>query len=359
MGAVLDSPWVQNPLRRRGVVVLVAIILALLCVWPRPYLARAQLLPNDSGGSLTSLLGAAGGGVGALALGSLLGGHQSIESDVTIARSQAVLGDVVGRLRLEGRFRGGDMARAERKVRAAVDIESIRGGILQITVVNHDPSVAKAVVTDYVLALRERLAALNLEQAAQKKTVATNRMGEATTNLANAQAALDRFRAANRLAAPEAQLGAAIELVTGLQAQLHAKQVELQTLQQFATGDNIQVQAAGAQVAALQSQIVAAQARASNRTGPSLGGITPQLSEYSNLYRNERYAEVEFDVYKRYLDAVTVDELSALINMDVIEPPFVSPDRQYNTHAVGALILLLLLGVLAEFYIAQPPPGRR
>ena len=359
MGAVLDSPWVQNPFRRRGAVVIAAIVLAVLCVWPRPYLARAQLLPNDSGGSLASLLGSAGGGGGALALGALLGGHQSIESDITIARSQAVLVDVVRRLRLEGHFRDRDIAGAERAVRAAVDIESIRGGILQITVVNHDQWVAKALVTDYVLALRERLGALNLEQAAQRKTVATNRMSEAATNLANAQAALDRFRATNRLAAPEVQLGAAISLMTDLQTRLHAKQVELQTLQQFATADNIQVQSARAEAAALQGQIAAAQTRANNSAGPSLGGMTPQISEYGNLYRNERYAEVEFDVYKRYLDTVTVDELSALINMDVIEPPFVSPDRQYNAHAVGALILLLLLGVLAEFYIARPPPGRR
>ena len=110
MGAVLDSPWVQNPFRRRGAVVIAAIVLAVLCVWPRPYMARAQLLPNDYGGSLASLLGAAGGG-GALALGALFGGHQSIESDVTITRSQAVLGVVVRRLRLEGRFRVGDICR--------------------------------------------------------------------------------------------------------------------------------------------------------------------------------------------------------------------------------------------------------
>lgn len=357
MSAVLDSEWVRNPLRRRGAVVLAAIILAIFCVWPRSYLARAQLQPNDSGGGLGSLLGATGGG--GLSLGSLFGSHQSIEADVTIARSQAVLNEVVRRMRGEGRLKGVDDGRAETALRHAVDIESIRGSMLQITVVNRDQVFAKALVTDYVLAIRARLAALNLDQAAQKKAVAVNRISEATVHLANAQAALDRFRAANRLAAPEVQLGAVIGLVTNLQASLHAKQAELQTLEHFATGDNIQLQAARAEVAALQTQIIAAQANAKSSVGPSLGGMTPQISEYGNLFRDERYAEVEFETYKRYLDTVTVDELSALINMDVIEPPFVSPDRQYNTHAVGALILVLLLGVLAEFYIAQPPPGRR
>ena len=81
--------------------------------------------------------------------------------------------------------------------------------------------------------------------------------------------------------------------------------------------------------------------------------MTPVLTEYANLFRNERFAEAEYEIYRRYLGTVSVEDLAADINMDIVEPPYVDPERQFNTPAVGALVLVILLGILAEFYIAQ------
>ncbi len=315
-------------------------------------------MPDDSGGGLAALLGNAGGGGALASLGALVGGHQSIESDLTIARSQAVANDVADRLRRGGLGRGKTPDRIAAALRHSVDIEAIRGGILQITVLDHDPAYAKSVVSDYVLALRGRLATLNLEQTEQKKVVAAERMAEATISLTRAQGALDRFRLANRLAVPQIQLGAGISLVTELQGKLQAQQAELQTLQQFATRDNIQVQATRAKIGALNNQIAAAQAGASQNSGPSVGAMTPKISEYEDLYRNENYAQAEYEIYKKYLDTITVEQLSATINLNIIEAPYVDSDRQFNARAIGALVLVLMLGVLAEFYLARPPPGQ-
>jgi capsule polysaccharide export protein KpsE/RkpR len=361
MGAILGTPWARDPLKRRLTVVVAAVVLAVLCVWPRHYMARADLMPDDSGGGLSSLLGAASGGSGGglLSLGALIGNHQSIEADLTIARSQAVLNDVVRALRLQDRPGFGDAAHAQAKLRRKVDIESIRGSILQITIRDSDPAFAKALVGAFATAIRGRLTILNLQQAAQKKAVADNRMRDAVTNLASAQAAMDSFRAANKLAAPEIQLGAAVVLVTNLQGRLQAARAQLEALRQFATADSIQVQATAAEVSSLQAEIAAAQNTANNGAGPSLGAMSPKISQYETLYRNEKYAEAAYEIYKRYLETVSVDELSATTNMDLIEPPYINPARQYNVQAVGALILVLLLGVMAEFYIARPPVGRR
>lgn len=337
---------------------MAALILAVLCVWPRSYLAKAELLPDDTGGGLASLLGAGGGGGGGalVSLGALLGGRQSIETVLTIARSQTVATDVANRLR-RGKV-GPDSARHDVPAKGhSADIQVIRGGILQITVADHDPEFAKAVVNDYVQALRDRLEALNLDQTSEKRSLAADRLAEAADGLSRAQAALDSFRLANRLALPEAQLGAGISLVTQLQGELQAQETELATLTPFVTSNNIQVQSARAQIGALRSQIAAAQASANLNPGPSVGGMTPKISEYQNLFRDEKYAEAKFVIYKRFLDTITVEKLSAAITMQVIEPPYLDPARQYNEFASAALLLLLLLGVLAEFYIAHPAPG--
>jgi hypothetical protein len=43
--------------------------------------------------------------------------------------------------------------------------------------------------------------------------------------------------------------------------------------------------------------------------------------------------------------------------MDIIEPPYIDPDRKFNPHGLGALFLVIFVGVLAEFYIVRPPVG--
>ena len=130
---------------------------------------------------------------------------------------------------------------------------------------------------------------------------------------------------------------------------------DVSVVDDFATPDNFRVQTARAQVAALRGQIAAAQAAAKTNGGPSVGVITPKISEYENLYRDEKYAEAEYEIYKRYLDTTAVQTLSAGINLDVIEPPYVDPDRQFNVRPLGALILVLLAAVIAEVYIADAP----
>jgi len=356
LAGMLNSPWLRQPWKRRLIVGALALVLALLSVWPRTYIARADLIPDDSGGDLSSLLGASGSGL--LSLGALLGNHQSIEADLTIARSQAVIVDVVKRLDLVGRHGFGNELRAEVKLRKKADIESIRGSILQITVRDRDPSFALELVRGFVTSVRGRMTILNLDRAAQKKAVATNRIGEASIALARAQDALNRFRAANKLAVPEIQLGAAVTLITQLQAKLDGAEAALRTLRTFATDQNVQVQAVEAEISSLRDQIAASQSNVRESSGPTLGIMSPKISEYQNLYRDERYADTVYEIYRRYLETVTVDELSATTNLNVVEPPFVDPARQYNIPAVGALFLVLLFGAVAEFYVLRPPPGR-
>ncbi|MEO8812686.1 MAG: hypothetical protein ABI376_07225 [Caulobacteraceae bacterium] len=352
MSAVLDSAPLRRARTRRAIFAVLAVILAVLCVWPRTYLAKAALLPDDSGGGLSSFLGgavSAGGGL----LGTLFGGRQSIEVDLAIARSHAVVAEVAAVLVHERVLKTHDLTKATMMLRKVVRVEAVRGGLLMISTEGGDSVRAKTVVSTYVDVLRSHLSQMTLRQAAEKKAVASNRFEEATATLARTQAELDRFRQQHKLAMPEAQLGPAISLLTGLQANLQAQETALRTQLQFATNENIQVQAARARIASLNAQIAAAQAGAGGGAvgGPTLGGLTPELSEYENLYRAVRAAEAEYEIYKRYLSTVAVEEVSSGINMEVIEPPYISPERQIHTRAAGALVLLIILAGLAEVYL--------
>lgn len=358
VGTTLDAGWFRRPLRRRLTFLALALVCGVLSLWPRHYVAKAELAPQDSGVGLNSILGAGAAG-GLVSLGALVGNHSTVETDLTIARSNAVLKGVVAKLRLAGRDGFGDEQQAEVKLSHVVNIEALRGSILEITATESRPDFAKEIVSAYTAAIRDRLAAIALEQAALKRSVTNSRLAATGAQLAQAQAELTGFRLRHKLAAPEIELGAAVSNLANLQARLQARQAELQVVQRFATGDNIQLTAIRAEISSLQNQIAGAQApNAGPAGGPNLGIMGQVATEYGNLYREARSDEILYDIYQRYLESVTVDELSAYASLDIIEPAYVDPARQYNLIAVGLFVLVIVSAFASEFYIVAPPVGR-
>jgi hypothetical protein len=356
LGALVELPLVANPLWRRTAFAVVAAILALLCFWPERYEARAELTPQQGAGRLSALLSQVGGVAG---LGALLGGGQAIDADLAIARSQAVLRDSLQQLTGPQRRRLGEGAAAEVRLRKVVDIAALRGNILQITALDGDPDFARAIVAAYVAAVQNRLSALSLQQVAQRRAIALNRVIEVGNRLQKAQATLRAYRSEHKLAAPELQLGAAVGLLATLEGKLEAAEVELRAATEYATTNNLRVQALQAQVAQLRGQIDQAQSAASANGTTTLGGMSEGTETYFNLYREVRIADALYQLYQRALEEVAVDELSTTTSISIMEPPYVVPERKYNVAPLGLLILTLMAAAGLEFYVIAPPIGKR
>ncbi|MDB5484055.1 MAG: capsule biosynthesis protein [Caulobacteraceae bacterium] len=359
MGGIMRSRWLQHPGRRRATFIVLAALLTILSLWPEHYKAEAQLLPQDSGSGLSTALASQGGQGGLLSLGALLGNKQPVEADLTIARSHAVLDMVIDSLHLIGRSGYATRRQAEAHLRQKLGIVAIRGSIIQITTHDRDPALARALAAATANAIQNRLTAISLVEAAQKKAVATRRLKEVTVTLAGAQEALTRFRTEHNLPAPTQQLGSAVGLLASLSARVQAKEVELATRREFATDNSIEVQQAQAELAALKAQLAAAKAPTSGLGGPNLASMSLLDTEYFNLYRDERAAEILYEVYKRYLEEMAVDELSANQNLVLVEPAYIYPERQFNIWAVGGLSIIILIWLMSEYYLLSPPVGRQ
>jgi hypothetical protein len=336
--------------RRRIAYALAAALFAILTIFPRLYVARVKLLPQaENSAGLSSVLGALGGGLQNFA--SLVASHQTIEIYVLIGRSHDVAADVVARLRLADRLGRGDSGAAEVALSHIVDVHALNGGVLEIEARGHDAAFSRQLVAAYADAIRRRVAALSLEQSAKKKSVVAERYRQATLQLGTAQAALDRFRTENRLADPQAQLGQAVALKAALQAQLQAKQIELQTVQQYAAGDNFQLQTIQSEIASIRGQISQAES-AAGPNGANLTAIASKTAQYLNLYREARFAEALYEIYERSLQQVTVEEAiaNADTNVQVLEPPNVDPRWHVNVSAAALLALVILAAAFTEFY---------
>ena len=356
MRRILSAPILRRPLWRRIAVAVAVVVLLILTFFPEHYLAEAQLMPQDSGGGLSSALASQGAGGGLLSLGALLGNKQPVEADLTIARSEAVVNLIIKRLNLVGTHGFGALRQTQAKLAKKIGIIAIRGSILQITIQDADAQLARALAAATAQSIQDRLTQISLEQAAQKRAIASARLSEATITLARTQSQLTSFRDANRLAAPEQQLGAAVGLLASLEGRYQAKQVEVETLRSFTTGSNFALQTATAELAALRQQVDAAKTRPTSGTASNLAGISDVNETYFNLYRDEKSAEILYEVYRRYLEEVTVDELSANQNLILVEPAYIHPERQFNVLPVATLFILLVLAGLLELYQFDPAP---
>jgi capsule polysaccharide export protein KpsE/RkpR len=194
--------------------------------------------------------------------------------------------------------------------------------------------------------------ATGIDLRLRKRGVVMQRFKEAATRVTQTQAALENFRLSHRLAEPQAELGSALSLRAGLEAQLQAKQVELSTLRQFQGPENPQLKAVAEEVASLQAQIARTATPGEGAAGPNVAGLTEVSGEYLDLYRDYLFAQALYEVYSRSSEEVAVEALAGETASDVqvIEAAHLDPDRKYNIPAVAALALVILLALFTELY---------
>ncbi|WP_129793991.1 capsule biosynthesis protein [Sphingosinicella sp. CPCC 101087] len=344
--------------RRRILYGLLGAMLAVLCLFPQPYVARSKVLPQDPGSLGLSTMGGLGGGLQGFAA-LLGGGRQPIDMYLAIARSAEVSDAVIERLGLARPEAYGSPRNARLALSRRVDVHSLTGGLIEVETRSHDPEEAQALTRAYSEAISDRIVLLGQERTARKRGIVEQRFAEASERVARSEAALDAFRRRNNLAAPEVQLGTEISLRAGLQAQLQAKRVELRTLSGFLGPENPRLLAVQSEIASLQSQIARASVPGRDASGPNVAGLSGISSDYLNLYRDYRFAQALYEVYARANEEVAVEALAGETASDVqvIEAARLDADRKVNIPAVGALALLLLLAAFTEIY--APATGIR
>lgn len=345
----------QKRSRRIGYAACAA-LLALLCLFPQPYVARTKVLPQDPSSLGLGLGGGFGGGLQGFA--ALLGGaKQPIDMYLAIARSAEVANAVIAARHLDREYGGQREARVA--LTRKVDIHSLTGGMIEVETRLHDPRQAEELTAAYARAISERIVRLGQERTARKRGVVKQRFTEASDRVARAETALADFRRRNNLAAPEAQLGTEISLRAGLQASLQAKRVELQTLSGFFGPENPRLAAVRTAIASLEAQIARAGTPGRNPAGPNVAALSEVSGEYLDLYRDYRFAQALYEVYARSSEEVTVESLAGETASDVqvIEAARLDADRKFNLSAVAALALLMLAALFTEIY--APATGIR
>ena len=338
---------------------IIAIIVSL--VLPPRYTATVTLLaPQQSssmGAALASQLGSMGG-MAALAGGSL-GIKNPNDMYVSMFKSRTVEDAMVQHFGLMQEYHAklSSDARKAFEKHATVD-GSGKDGLIRISVEDRDPRHAADIANGYVDQFRLQSQHLAITEASQRRLFFEQQLEQAKDSLANAEEAMKQTQQKTGVIQLDSQARALIESAASLRAQVAAKEVQLQGMRTYATGENSQVVQAQQELESMRAQL----ARLGGSEDSASGGIivpkgqVPEAGlEYVRKLRDVKYNETIFDILARQFEVAKLDEAKQGALIQVVDPA-IPPDRRSSPKrgliVIGATAVGFLLGVFTVLFLA-------
>ena len=342
--------------RVTAVFAILAIIVSL--VLPKRYTATVTLLPpqqnSSMGAALASQLGNLGG-MAALAGGSL-GLKNPNDMFVGMLKSRTVEDAMVQHFGLMQEYDRKYLSDARKTFESRATIDgSGKDGLIHISVEDRDPQRAAELANGYVNQFRIQSQHLAITEASQRRLFFEQQLEQAKDNLAIAEEALKQTEQKTGLIQLDSQARALIESAASLRAQVAAKEVQIQGIRTYATGENAQLVEAQQELDSMRAQLAKLGGSEDSASGGLIvpkGQVPAAGLEYVRKLREVKYNETIFDILARQFEAAKLDEAKQGGLIQVVDPA-VTPDRKSSPKrtliVVVATVCGFLLGVLWAF----------
>jgi len=318
-------------LRTTLIFAVAAIVISLLL--PARYTATVTLLPPQEGSSMGAALASQLGNLGGMA--ALAGGGLGLKNPndryVSMLQSRTVEDAMVKRYGLMQEYRSRYPSDARKTFEGHTTVDgSGKDGLIHISIQDHDPRKAAELANGYVDQFRDLSQHLAITEASQRRLFFQQELEQAKNNLANAEEALEQTEQKTGVIQPEGQERALIESAAALRAQITAREVQIQGMQTYATGENSELVQAQQELAGLKAQLtkLGGSEDASGKDFLIPKGLVPEAGmEYVRRLRDVKYYETIFDILARQFEVAKLDEAKEGALIQVIDPA-VPPDRR-------------------------------
>jgi uncharacterized protein involved in exopolysaccharide biosynthesis len=241
-------------------------------------------------------------------------------------------------------------ARETFEKRITVDGTS-KDGLIHISVEARDPGRAAELANGYVDQFRIQSQHLAITEASQRRLFFEHELEQAKDNLANAEEALKSTEQTTGLIQVDSQARALIGSATSLSAAIAAKEVEIEGMQTYATGENAQLVQAQRELVGLRAQLAKLGGSEDSPTGGLIvpKGRVPEAGlEYVRKLRDVKYNETLFEILARQFEIAKLDEAKEGALIQVVDPA-IAPDRRSfpkrNLIVIGAAVFGLFFGI--------------
>jgi uncharacterized protein involved in exopolysaccharide biosynthesis len=327
-------------------------------ILPRRYTATVSLLPPQQNASMGGALASQLSGIGSFAAltGGSFGFRSPNEMYVSMLKSRVVEDAMVQHFGLMEEY-GKDYPTDARKAferRADVNGGG-KDGLIHISVEDRDPRRAADLANGYVDQFRNLSEHLAITEASQRRLFFERELAAAKDKLAGAEEALKQTEMSSGVIQLDSQARALIESGAAIRAQIAAREVQIQGMQTYATGENAQLIQAQRELEGLRAQLA-------KLGGSSEGdglivpkGRVPQAGlEYIRGLREVKYNETIFDILARQFEIAKLDEARQGALIQVVDPAVPPDKRSFPKRTLIVIVAPLagfLFGVLGAFLL--------
>jgi len=339
---------------------VLAIILSLIL--PVHYTAAVTLLPPQENSSMAAAMASQLGNLGGMA--ALTGGGLGLKNPndrfVAMLQSRTVEDAMVQHFGLMQEYHKRYLSDARKDFESHTTVDgSSKDGLIHISVEDHDARRASELANGYVDQFRGLSQHMAITEASQRRLFFQQELEQAKNNLANAEDALEETEQKTGVIQPDSQERALIESAASLRAQITAREVQIQGMQTYATGENSQLIQAQQELAGLRAQL-AKLGGSEDTAGNEFmipKGLVPKVGlEYIRRLRDVKYYETIFDILARQFEMAKLDEAKEGAVIQVVDPAVVPDRRSFPKRAlivIGGAIAGFILGLLTAVFQAS------
>lgn len=363
-GIQVDLLDLLLPLVQHKYVILLGTFLGLFFAMMAALLTRSEftgkavIMPPQQGQSSAGLISQLGGlatlpgvGVGAL--------HDPNDLYIALLQSESVSEAVINHLGLQSYYHVPNMYYARLILWGSSKFMSERGGLISISVKDHDPRKAALIANTYVEELHNLNSTLAITEASRRAAFFSGELAQQRDRLEQAEGALQQTEQSTGAIAPSSQTSLVIQRIAELEAQISSREVQLESLRLSSTDQNPDVVHLHSDLAVLRSQLRALESGSKDHV-PGDVLLTSQSVPNAQLIYNRKFRDVTYqsylvDLIERQYEAAKLDEAKAapvIQSVDPARPPErkSGPPRMLWTLVGGALAFVIsCLTVLGNF----------
>jgi uncharacterized protein involved in exopolysaccharide biosynthesis len=232
-----------------------------------------------------------------------------------------------------------------------------KDGMISISVTDKDPRMAAEMANAFVDELYQLNNRLAIGGASQRRLFYEQQLAQEKDKLADSEVALKKTEEATGVIAPSGQTESIIREVAQIQAEITAREVQLDALRTSSTEQNPDVVRLNSELAGLREQLRGLESGSSS-TKHLPGDIfistanVPQAGlEYIRKEREVKYHQFLFDLLARQYEAARIDEAKAAPVIQVVDVAQVPDRRSSPTRAIWAIVGCFLGFFLTTFWV--------
>ncbi|MDO8991264.1 MAG: Wzz/FepE/Etk N-terminal domain-containing protein [Sideroxyarcus sp.] len=332
---------------------------AVALLLPAVYTANALILPpqEDRSGldsmamsALSELSSAGGGGVGAV-----LGLKNPSDLYIGMLKSRSVTDAVIRRFKLQELYGTATLVETREELQKQVSISSREDGLISIMFDDEDAQRAADVANAYVEELEKLTRHIAITEAAQRRLFIERQLQQTRDKLAQSEITLMQTQEHTGVIDLDNQGKAIIEAVATLRAQAAAKEVQIASMQSYATPGNPDLIRARQELAGLRAQVGKLEHDKPTGNGDlmvSTGKLPEAGLEYLRKLRDMKYQQALYEMLAKQYEIARVDEARNSVVIQVVDPA-VALDEESGPRRMLIIVLAtamtLILAVMGTF----------